>query len=349
MVEELTYKEAGVDIDAGNALVKSIKKSIAQTPQAGVLGGIGGFGGCFELPVNQYKAPVLVSATDGVGTKLRLAIDSGQVDGVGIDLVAMCVNDILVQGATPLFFLDYFATGQLDVALASRVIEGICEGCKQAACALIGGETAEMPNMYSKSDFDLAGFSVGIAEKSDLLGPHRVQDGDVILGLASNGFHSNGYSLIRKALERHDINPQTTDFEGTPLIDHLLRPTRIYVPSVLALMKTCTLNAAAHITGGGLYENIPRVLPKELMAQIRADAWPKPKLMQWIQDLAQMDDKSLYTTFNGGIGMILILAPSHVENAIMSLEAHGETVFQLGHIVSKSVASTDDAIEWVSR
>ncbi len=329
----LTYAQAGVDIDAGNALVERIKPAAKRTNRAGVMAGLGGFGGLFDLKAAGYNDPVLVAATDGVGTKLRIAIDTGHVDGVGIDLVAMCVNDLVCQGAEPLFFLDYFATGKLDTDTAARVIEGIAEGCAQSGCALIGGETAEMPGMYPAGDFDLAGFSVGAMERGTAL-PDGVIEGDVLLGLASDGVHSNGYSLVRKLVELSGLgwDADCPWAEGT-LGAALLTPTRLYVKPVLEAMKAGGLHAAAHITGGGLTENLPRVLPEGLGAKIDLGAWELPVIFTWMQEVGGIDRSEMLKTFNCGIGMVLSVEASQAEALKTLLSGMGETVFDLGTIV----------------
>ncbi|CAI8922127.1 phosphoribosylformylglycinamidine cyclo-ligase [Methylocaldum szegediense] len=329
----LDYKSAGVDIEAGSALVERIKPVAAKTRIPGVLGGLGGFGSLFELPVGRYKQPVLVAGTDGVGTKLRLAIDTGRHGGVGIDLVAMCVNDIVVQGAEPLFFLDYYATGKLNVDVAASVIEGISKGCELAGCALVGGETAEMPGMYGAGDYDLAGFCVGIVEKEELLDGSRVRPGDKLLGLASSGPHSNGYSLIRKIVEREGCS-LTESLESKSLADWLLEPTRIYVKPLLQLMRQVKIHALAHITGGGITENLPRVLPNGLEAVVDPNAWPSPAVFRWLQEKGGVDDSEMLRTFNCGIGMIVCVAPEDEANARAVLTAAGETVYGIGEIAT---------------
>ncbi|HYW03901.1 MAG TPA: phosphoribosylformylglycinamidine cyclo-ligase [Gammaproteobacteria bacterium] len=328
--EPLTYRDAGVDIDAGNRLVDRIRPAAARTRRDGVLGGLGGFGALFELPPG-YREPVLVSGTDGVGTKLRLAIESGRHDTVGIDLVAMCVNDIVVQGAEPLFFLDYYASGRLEVDVAAAVVEGIAAGCEQAGCALIGGETAEMPGMYSPGDYDLAGFAVGIAEKARLVDGTRVSDGDVLLGLGSSGAHANGYSLIRRILADTGAGLDTP-LGGSTLGDALLRPTRIYVPALLALLRADLVHAAAHITGGGLPENLPRVLPDGATAVVARDGWQRPAVFDWLADQGGVEEGEMLRTFNCGIGMCVCTAPESAGRARALLEEHGETVYPLGHV-----------------
>ena len=329
----LSYKDAGVDIDAGDALVERIKTSVKRTTRPEVLGGLGGFGAMCAIP-SKYKEPVLVSGTDGVGTKLKLAIDSGLYDTVGVDLVAMCVNDLIVQGAEPLFFLDYYATGKLNVDAASDVVNGIATGCEQAGCALIGGETAEMPGMYHGDDFDLAGFCVGVVEKSRIIDGSQVKAGDVLLALTASGPHSNGYSLIRKVIEvcKADVN---ADVEGKPLIQHLLCPTRIYVKPLLKLFETVNVKALAHITGGGLLENIPRVMPNHTQANIKADSWQLPAIFQWLQKNGNIAMQEMYRTFNCGIGMVIVVSPDEAEKARALLEGEGETVLQIGEIATQ--------------
>ena len=330
----LSYKDAGVDIDAGNALVERIKPAVARTRRPGVLGGIGGFGGLFELPLEGYRQPVLVSGTDGVGTKLKLAIEQGRHDGIGIDLVAMCVNDIVVTGAEPLFFLDYYATGRLDGEIAARVIEGIADGCAQAGAALIGGETAEMPGMYGEGDYDLAGFAVGVVEKAQIIDGGKVARGDVLIGLASSGPHSNGYSLIRKILEVSGADPQTRLADGQRLIDALLAPTRIYVKPLLGLIERINVHALAHITGGGLPENLPRVLPEGAAAHIDAASWSRPAVFDWLQAQGGVAETEMYRTFNCGVGMVVCVAAADADAAIEQLNAAGETAWRLGEITA---------------
>ncbi|PPD23403.1 MAG: phosphoribosylformylglycinamidine cyclo-ligase [Methylomonas sp.] len=330
--EGLTYKSAGVDIDAGNLLVERIKPIAARTRIPGVMAGLGGFGALFELPLERYQNPVLVSGTDGVGTKLKLAIDLNLHNSVGIDLVAMCVNDIIVQGAEPLFFLDYFATGRLDVNVAAAVIEGIGKGCELAGAALVGGETAEMPGMYADGEYDLAGFSVGIVEKSKILDGSKVRAGDKLIGLASSGPHANGYSLIRKIIA-HSKASLCGEFEGRFLGSALLEPTRIYVKSLLALLAKVDVHAMAHITGGGITENLPRVLPEHTAAQIDLNAWQFPAIFNWLQAQGNVTTANMLTTFNCGIGMIVCVAPEDEEIALTTLAELGETAFSLGHVV----------------
>jgi len=335
MAEErngLTYAQAGVDIDAGNALVERIKPAAARTARTGSMSGLGGFGALFDLKGAGYSDPILVAATDGVGTKLKIAIDTGLVGGVGIDLVAMCVNDLICQGAEPLFFLDYFATGKLDVAQAAAVIEGIAEGCARSGCALIGGETAEMPGMYHGGDFDLAGFAVGAMERGQDL-PRGVAAGDVLLGLASDGVHSNGYSLVRKVVAVSGLGwDARAPFADAPLGEALLTPTRLYVRPVLAALRAGGVHALAHITGGGLTENLPRVLPDGLGARIDLGAWALPPVFGWLRDVAGIVEGEMLKTFNCGIGMILVVAPDRAEDLAALLREAGESVHMLGHV-----------------
>ena len=334
MTNGLTYAQAGVDIDAGNALVERIKPAAKRTNRAGTVSGLGGFGALFDLKAAGYTDPILVAATDGVGTKLRIAIDTGNVDTIGIDLVAMCVNDLVCQGAEPLLFLDYFATGKLDVDQAARIIEGIADGCAQSGCALIGGETAEMPGMYHKGDFDLAGFAVGAMERgSDL--PAGVQAGDVLLGLASNGVHSNGYSFVRKVVELSGLgwDAPCPFAEGT-LGEALLAPTRLYVKQALAAIRAGGVHGLAHITGGGLTENPPRVLPEGLACEIDLSAWTLPPVFRWLATQANMAEGELLKTFNCGIGMILVVAADRAEALSALLSEAGETVCTLGRVVA---------------
>lgn len=339
-----TYRDAGVDIDAGSALVDRIGPAARRTRRREVLDGLGGFGALVELPAG-YREPVLVSGTDGVGTKLRLAIENDRHETVGIDLVAMCVNDIVVQGAEPLFFLDYYATGRLDVDVAARVVDGIASGCELAGCALVGGETAEMPGMYQAGDYDLAGFAVGIAEKSRLLDRRRVADGDVLLGLASSGAHANGYSLIRKILAETGSDLQTP-LEGTSLGEALLQPTRIYVASLLALHRQELVHAAAHITGGGLLENLPRALPAGSTAVIERGSWVRPPLFDWLVAEGGMEETEMLHTFNCGVGMCLCVPADAAQRAQRLLQEHGESVFRIGR-VEHSGADAPPAIRFV--
>ena len=327
----LSYKDAGVDIDAGNALVDRIKGVVKKTRRPEVMGGLGGFGALCALP-QKYREPVLVSGTDGVGTKLRLAMDLQRHDTIGIDLVAMCVNDLVVQGAEPLFFLDYYASGILDVDTASSVISGIAEGCLQSGCALVGGETAEMPGMYHGEDYDVAGFCVGVVEKSEIIDGTKVTDGDVLIALGSSGPHSNGYSLVRKILEVSGCDPQTTQLAGKPLADHLLAPTRIYVKSVLELIDKVDIHAIAHLTGGGFWENIPRVLPENTQAVIDESSWQWPEVFNWLQTAGNVSRHEMYRTFNCGVGMIIALPEAEVENALALLNANGEKAWKIGVI-----------------
>jgi len=330
--ESLNYKSAGVDIAAGNELVERIKPIAARTRTAGVMAGLGGFGSLFELPLDRYQNPVLVSGTDGVGTKLKLAMDLGIHNTVGIDLVAMCVNDIIVQGAEPLFFLDYFATGKLDIDTAAAVIEGIGKGCELAGAALVGGETAEMPGMYADGEYDLAGFCVGIVEKSKVLDGSKVKAGDKLIGIASSGPHSNGYSLIRKIIT-HSHSALTDAFDGKTLGEALLEPTRIYVKSLLSLLDKVPVHAFAHITGGGLTENLPRVLPAGLKANIDLDSWTFPDIFLWLQKQGNVSQANMLTTFNCGIGMIVCVAAEDEKATLEILQSLGETVFAIGELV----------------
>ena len=335
MSKGLSYRDAGVDIDAGDALVEAIKPFAKRTMRPEVLGGIGGFGALFELS-KKYREPVLVSGTDGVGTKLKLAFQLNKHDTVGQDLVAMSVNDILVQGAEPLFFLDYFACGKLDVDTAAAVVGGIARGCELSGCALIGGETAEMPGMYPAGEYDLAGFAVGAVEKSKILTGRDVQAGDIVLGLASSGVHSNGFSLVRKCIERAGAQlPATLD--GRPFRQAVMEPTRIYVKNVLAALQQhpAGIKALAHITGGGLLENIPRVLPDGLGAQLRPGSWPRSELFAWLQATAGIDDHEMNRTFNNGIGMVVVVAPAEADAVAETLRGAGETVHEIGRIVPR--------------
>lgn len=327
----LSYKDAGVDIDAGNALVERIKGVVKETRRPEVMGGLGGFGALCALP-QKYREPVLVSGTDGVGTKLRLAMDLKRHESIGIDLVAMCVNDLIVQGAEPLFFLDYYATGKLDVDTAASVITGIAEGCKQSGCALVGGETAEMPGMYHGEDYDVAGFCVGVVERSEIIDGTKVSAGDALIALASSGPHSNGYSLVRKILEVSKTNPETTQLTGKPLADHLLEPTRIYVKNVLELIAKNDIHAIAHITGGGFWENIPRVLPDNTQAIIDGNSWEWPAVFEWLQQAGDVTTHEMYRTFNCGVGIIIALPQTEVESALKLLTTLGENAWQIGTI-----------------
>jgi phosphoribosylformylglycinamidine cyclo-ligase len=326
----MTYRDAGVDIDAGDELVERIKPLVRRALRREVLAGIGGFGALVELPAG-YRHPVLVSGTDGVGTKLRLAIDTGRHDTIGIDLVAMCANDVVVQGAEPLFFLDYYATGKLRVAVAEAVVRGIVEGCVQAGAALVGGETAEMPGMYHGEDYDLAGFCVGVVEKDAIIDGSRVAAGDAIIGLASSGPHSNGYSLIRRLLSAAGATPETL-LEGRPLYERLLAPTRIYVKSLLALMRAQTVHGLAHITGGGLTDNIPRTLPEGLEAVLERDRWRRDPVFDWLQRAGEIAPLEMYRTFNCGIGMAIVVAAERAAAALELLTAQGETACIIGEV-----------------
>lgn len=331
--QSYTYKQAGVDIDAGEALVENIKPMAASTRRSGADAALGGFGGLFDLKAAGFNDPILVAANDGVGTKLKVAIDAGIHDTVGIDLVAMCVNDLVVQGAEPLFFLDYMATGKLDVAQMSDVVAGIAEGCRQAGCALIGGETAEMPGMYQDADYDLAGFSVGAAERGTLLDGKSICVGDVLLGLASSGPHSNGYSLIRRIVENEGFSyEKPAPFGGETLGTALLSPTKIYVKSTLAATKAGYVKGLSHITGGGFLENIPRVMPKGLLADIDSGAWQLPEVFGWLQSEGNIETREMARTFNCGIGMVVFVSAEHAQSAKTLLEEHGETVYTIGTV-----------------
>lgn len=333
----LSYKDAGVDINAGNELVERIKPHVKRTTRPEVIGGLGGFGALCAIP-GKYKEPILVSGTDGVGTKLRLAIDLKKHDTIGIDLVAMCVNDLVVQGAEPLFFLDYYATGKLNVDVASDVVKGIAEGCVQSGCALVGGETAEMPGMYHAGDYDLAGFCVGVVEKSEIIDGSQVKVGDALIALGSSGPHSNGYSLIRKVIDVAGINPATEQLNGRPLSEQVLAPTKIYVKSVLALIKQTEVHAIAHLTGGGFWENIPRVLPKNTKAVIDEGSWEWQPVFKWLQEKGNIETYEMYRTFNCGVGMVIALPQSQVEAALAILKQSDENAWLIGHIES----ATDD-------
>lgn len=332
----LTYQQAGVDIEAGNRLVDCIKTIVPKTHTPGVLGGIGGFGALFELPLHRYKNPVLVSTTDGVGTKLKLAVQLERYDTIGIDLVAMCVNDLIVCGAEPLFFLDYYATGHLEVTMAEKIIQGIADGCCLAGCALVGGETAEMPGVYHDNDFDLAGFSVGIVEKDQLITKQLVSPGDALIALASSGIHSNGYSLVRHMLTERGIDIHMPFGQHT-LIDELITPTRIYVKSVLQVMQHIPVHAAAHITGGGLIENLPRVMPAYTQAVL--NRWQLPEIFAWLQQQTELTDAKFYQTFNGGIGFVLCVSKQDVAATLDLLTAAGETAWMVGEIAVSQEAT----------
>ena len=327
----LSYKDAGVDIDAGNALVDRIKGVVKKTRRPEVMGGLGGFGALCALP-QKYREPILVSGTDGVGTKLRLAMDLKRHDTIGIDLVAMCVNDLVVQGAEPLFFLDYYATGKLDVETAASVITGIAEGCSQSGCALVGGETAEMPGMYHGDDYDVAGFCVGVVEKADIIDGSKVADGDVLIALGSSGPHSNGYSLVRKILEVSHTDPDTTHLEGKSLADHLLAPTRIYVKNILSLIEQVDVHAIAHLTGGGFWENIPRVLPDNTQAVLSESSWEWPAVFGWMQQAGNVSRFEMYRTFNCGVGMVIALSPADADRAVQLMTDAGEKAWKIGVI-----------------
>ena len=327
----VTYRDAGVDIDAGDELVERIKPRVRRSMRPEVLGGIGGFGALVEVPLDRYRKPVLVSGTDGVGTKLRLAIDTHRHDGVGIDLVAMCVNDVIVQGAEPLFFLDYFASGKLDVDVGERVIAGIVEGCVQAGCALVGGETAEMPGMYHGADYDLAGFCVGVVEKEAIIDGSKTRAGDVVLGLPSSGPHSNGFSLIRKILQLSGAD-MNADIQGVSLIDRLMAPTRIYVKPLLKLIGEISVHGLSHITGGGLVDNIPRVLPDGLEVILERRSWRREPIFDWLQQQGKIADAEMYRVFNCGIGMTVHVAASDAPRAISVLQDAGQEALVIGTI-----------------
>jgi len=327
----VTYRDAGVDIDAGDELVERIKPRVKRSMRPEVLGGIGGFGALVEVPLDRYRKPVLVSGTDGVGTKLRLAIDTQRHDGVGIDLVAMCVNDVVVQGAEPLFFLDYYASGKLDVEVGERVIAGIVEGCVQAGCALVGGETAEMPGMYHGADYDLAGFCVGVVEKDAIIDGTKTRAGDVVLGLPSSGPHSNGFSLIRKILQLSDADLHV-DLQGVGLIDRLLAPTRIYVKPLLKLLGQVSVHGLSHITGGGLLDNIPRVVPDGLEVILERSSWPRAVVFEWLQQQGKIADAEMYRVFNCGIGMTVHVAATDAQRAIDVLRDAGQEALVIGEV-----------------
>ncbi|MDZ7853088.1 MAG: phosphoribosylformylglycinamidine cyclo-ligase [Halomonas sp.] len=341
----LSYKDAGVDIDAGNALVDRIKGVAKRTTRPEVMGGLGGFGALCELPTG-YREPVLVSGTDGVGTKLRLAMELGRHDTIGIDLVAMCVNDLVVAGAEPLFFLDYYATGKLDVDIAADVVTGIGEGCERAGCALVGGETAEMPGMYEGNDYDLAGFCVGVVEKSEILDGKKVGEGDVLLGMASSGPHSNGYSLIRKILEVND-SALDTAIDGQSLGEALLAPTRIYVKPLLSLIKETDIpvHALSHITGGGLLENLPRVLPETLAARVDASSWTRPAIFDWLKAQGNVAEEEMHRVLNCGIGMVIVVPAEKADQARAHLQALGETVHRIGEVTARGDAEEQVQLE----
>lgn len=335
----LSYKDAGVDIDAGEALVQRIKSVAKSTTRPEVVGGLGGFGALCRIPTG-YKSPLLVSGTDGVGTKLKLALQLDRHDTIGIDLVAMCVNDLLVCGAEPLFFLDYYATGKLDVDTAADVVTGIGEGCKQSNCALIGGETAEMPGMYQDEDYDLAGFCVGVVEESEVITGDNVAEGDVLIGIASSGAHSNGYSLIRKVIEVSGVDIANSDqnLDGKPIADALMAPTKIYVKSIQALQKqlgNSKLHAMSHITGGGFTENLPRVLPQSLAAKINTHSWEMPELFKWLQQHGNIEQSEMYRTFNCGVGFVVVVPAEVADSTVNILNEVGEKAFKLGEIIAR--------------
>ncbi|HSG65839.1 MAG TPA: phosphoribosylformylglycinamidine cyclo-ligase [Gammaproteobacteria bacterium] len=332
VIRSLTYKDAGVDIDAGDELVERIRPAVARTLRPEVLGGLGGFGGLFQLATSRYANPVLVAGTDGVGTKIKLAIQFDAHDDIGIDLVAMCVNDVIVQGAEPLFFLDYYATPRLNVDIAARVIAGIARGCEQAGAALLGGETAEHPGSDGADEYDLAGFCVGVVDREQLIDGRRIQAGDSVIGIGSSGPHSNGYSLIRKVLERH-TDPARLEAAGTPLIPALLAPTRIYAKPLLELIASVEIRGLCHITGGGLLENIPRVLPAGLGVRLERAAWPRAPVFEWLASNG-ISEREMLRTFNCGLGMIAIVTPALAETAAAKLRASGEQVWIVGEVVA---------------
>lgn len=349
-VEKMTYAKAGVNIDEGNALVEKIKPLAKATSRSGVMGGIGGFGALFDTKAAGFKDPILVSTTDGVGTKLKLAQMIGTHDTIGIDLVAMCVNDLVVQGAQPLFFLDYFATGKLSLDVAEAVIKGIAEGCKKAQCALVGGETAEMPGMYADGEYDLAGFSVGAVERDAILPARDIAAGNILLGLSSSGIHSNGYSLVRKLVEKSGLKLSDAapfDAEGKTLGESLLTPTRIYVRSCLSAIKTGGVKALAHITGGGFIDNIPRVIPDHLCVEIKRGSWQRPEIFSWMRQIGNMDDTEMLRTFNCGVGMVLVVEESKALTVQSVLESEGETVFTLGRLVAKKSDSMAEPVVFI--
>ena len=326
-----SYADAGVSIDRGNTLVDRIKNRVRDTNRAGVMGGLGGFGALFDMSALKYREPVLVSGTDGVGTKIKLAIDTNRHDTIGIDLVAMCVNDLLVQGAEPLFFLDYFACSSLDVDVAEQVITGIAKGCELAGCALVGGETAEMPGMYQEDEYDLAGFCVGAVEKSEIIDGTAVASGDVVLALGSSGIHSNGYSLVRHLIDLSETDLNES-FQDKKLIDVLLEPTRIYIRSVHRLLEQYKVKAISHITGGGLLENIPRVIPEKFCTLVDQSSWQLPEIFKWLQKTGNIEDMEMYRTFNCGIGLVLVLDKQNIDGALQLLQESGEQAWVLGEI-----------------
>ena len=333
--KKTSYQDAGVDIEKGNELIRRLKETIDNTHRKGVIGGLGGFGGLFDLGSLKYKQPILVSGTDGVGTKIKLAIENNMHDTIGIDLVAMCVNDIIVQGAKPLFFLDYFACSKLDINIAETVINGIGVGCSLAECSLIGGETAEMPGMYKEQDYDLAGFCVGVVEKDEMITGENVAVGDVLIAIASSGCHSNGYSLIRKIL--NDTNADLSQvIDGEKLLDHLLTPTRIYVKQILNLMQHISIKSLAHITGGGLIENLPRVIPKDLSVIINTDTWTLPPIFAWLAEQGKINSDEMFKTFNCGIGLVLCVERNNADKTINYLNDNGETAWVIGSIIKNN-------------
>ena len=340
--KKFSYKDAGVDIEQGNELVQRLKKSVGNTHRDGVMGGLGGFGALFDLGSLNYKHPILVSGTDGVGTKIKLAIDHNKHETIGIDLVGMCVNDLIVQGADPLFFLDYFACSNLDVDVAEKVINGIAEGCSLSGCSLIGGETAEMPGMYQSGEYDLAGFCVGVVEKDKLITGENVSEGDALIALASSGCHSNGYSLVRKIID--DTNQDLSEtLDGKSLLELFLKPTRIYVKQILSLLKTVPVSAIAHITGGGLIENIPRVIPDDLAVTIDSHSWELPPVFQWLQETGNIDAHEMYKTFNCGVGMVVCVPQENKDEAIRLLNELGETAWEIGKVISHD--DTDERVK----
>jgi len=343
--KSLSYKDAGVDIDAGNALVNNIKGVVKKTRRPEVMGGLGGFAGLCSLPT-KYKEPILVSGTDGVGTKLRLAMDLNKHDSIGVDLVAMCVNDLIVCGAEPLFFLDYYATGKLNVDVATKVVTGIGEGCLQSGCALVGGETAEMPGMYEGEDYDLAGFCVGVAEKSELIDGSKVKEGDVIIGLESSGVHSNGYSLVRKIIEVSGAD-LSQDLDGQSLGDALMAPTRIYVKPILKLLEQVEVNSICHITGGGVYENIPRVMPEGTKVVLDPEAWNRPAVFNWLQAQGNVDWHEMHLTFNCGLGMIVVVSEDKAQQTLDILNAEGETATIVGRIEKGTEGQKDVIVKGI--
>lgn len=347
--QPLSYKDAGVDIDAGEALVQRIKSVAKSTTRPEVIGGLGGFGALCRIPQG-YQSPLLVSGTDGVGTKLKLALDFNKHDTIGQDLVAMCVNDLLVCGAEPLFFLDYYATGKLDVDTAEAAIKGIGDGCQLANCALIGGETAEMPGMYQNEDYDLAGFCVGVVEESEVITGKNVQTGDILIAIASSGVHSNGYSLVRKIIDVANIDIDTQTIDNKPLKDVLLTPTKIYVNAIQTLQKSLgntNLHAMAHITGGGLTDNLPRVLPDSLTAQIDVKSWDLPAVFAWLQQTGNIEQPEMYRTFNCGVGFVVIVPHHKADEAIKLLNDNGENAWKLGKIVQRSDDASGDAVIYI--